>query len=84
MPIAIREQGERSKVASHISSLKENGTDGKPLADQSLMDSLKADIAADIAALDKQFAGVLVIAEARHGEDRRERMVQVVGQKGHF
>jgi hypothetical protein len=84
MAIAIREQGNRSKVIEHIQSLKETGADGKVLADQSLMDSLKADIASDVAALDSKFNGVLVIAEARHSDNRRERSVQVIGQEGHF
>jgi len=84
MAIAIREQGNRSKVLEHIQTLKETGTDGKPVADQSFIESLKSDIAADIAALDSKFGGVLVIAEGRHIENRRERTIQVIGQEGHF
>lgn len=84
MPIAIREPGNRSKVLEHIQALTEKDKDGNPAKDQSLMDSLKADIISDINALDSKYTGVLVIAEARHLENRRERTVQVIGQEGHF
>jgi len=84
MAIAIREQGNRSKVIEHIQTLKETGPDGKTAEDQSLMDSLKADIVSDINALDKKFGGVLVIAEGRHQDNQRMRNVQVIGQEGHF
>ncbi len=84
MAFAIREQGSRNKVAEHIKTLTENGADGEPIEDQTLIESAKAVIASQIAALSKDFNGVLVIAEGHANENNRSLTVQVIGQKGHF
>lgn len=84
MSFAIREQGERKKVAEHIKTITENGADGKPVADQILMDSAKASTLAQLAALPEVFNGVLVIVEGHANENSSSLTVQVVGQKGHF
>lgn len=84
MAFAIREHGERSKVAEHIKTLTENGANGKAIADQTLIESAKAAVAAQIKALSKDFNGVLVIAEGHANENTRSLTVQVIGEKGHF
>jgi hypothetical protein len=84
MPFAIRERGERGKVAEHIKTLTENDSAGKPLADQTLIESAKATVANLIASLPTEFNGVLAIAEGHSNENSRAITVQVIGEKGHF
>ena len=83
MAFAFRENGERKKLAEHISSLKENGADGKPIADQSLIESAKSAALAQLSALSDTFNGALVICEGQSNENMRSITVQVFGQKLH-
>ena len=84
MPFAIREQGERNKLAEHVKTIQENGTDGKPSKDQSLIESVKASILTALASLPTDFNGALVIAEGSATENTRSGTFQVIGQKGHY
>lgn len=84
MPFAFRERGERKKLAAHIADIKQTGADGKPLDDQSLIDSAKAAILAQLDTLPNTFNGALVICEGHANENSRSIMIQIIGENGHY
>lgn len=83
MPFAIREHGERSKLISHLETVKETGADGKEVKDQSQLKAAIGLAKAEINSLPKEFNSALVIIEGRATDTKREIIVQVVGQNAH-
>lgn len=84
MPFAFRERGERSKLAEHIKTVTENGTDGKPVKDQVLLETVKASVIAALKSLPKEFNGALVMIDLNGNENTRAGSFQVIGEKGHY
>lgn len=81
MPFAFTKRGARANVAEFIKKQIENGTDGKPLPDQSLIESAKSAALSQISALPEKFNGVLIICEGHAAENNRSLTVQVIGEE---
>lgn len=80
MPFAFTKRGARNNVAEFIKKQTENGADGKPLEDQSLIESAKSAALSQLGALPKDFNGALVICEGHANPNNRSITVQVIGE----
>jgi hypothetical protein len=80
MPFAFTKRGSIANVSEFVKKQTENGTDGKPIADQSLIESAKASALAKINILSKKFNAVWVNCEGHDTENNLSDTVQVCGE----